>query len=250
MTDAKKDIVDTFSKLIAKLPLVVIPTKYGILITPPISPKAQMMGTYEDSAFAIIESTLRSGDVFVDVGAYAGYYTISCAKLIGKKGKVIAFEPNLFNYKVLCFNISLNRLKNVIAVRSAVFDFDGRGRLSIPRKEGISLTDQGSLVHRSEVSINVPLVMLDTFLERIEVQPDIVKIDVEGAELNVIKGGLRTLAKGVKLVVIESHTAAMRETLVELLSKLGYVAFEESKFLLFTHQRACTPVNIPSAWKV
>lgn len=65
---------------------------------------------------------LRKGDVFIDVGAHIGKYTILVAKIVGKEGLVIAIEPNPENYETLLENIKLNNLKNVIAVNIAAWN--------------------------------------------------------------------------------------------------------------------------------
>jgi arsenate reductase-like glutaredoxin family protein len=83
-------------------------------------------------------------------------------------------------------------------------------------------------------AIDVPVLMLDTVLERMGVQPDVVKIDAEGAELNIIKGVLKTIAKGIRLIVVESHRSDAKLSIKELLQNLGYVMSEESKFLFFS----------------
>lgn len=219
----------SFKRTLTRFPFVVIPTKYGILLTPPASPKAQMLGTYESYAFTRIKSVLGPNDTFVDIGAHAGYYTLMSSRLAKN---VVAFEPNPSVYKLLRLNILLNGVKNVIAIRAAVSDFDGWGKFYIPKKGGISLTSQGTLLTKAKDSVDVPVVMLDTVLEHIG-QPSVIKIDVEGAELNVIKGCLRTLAKGVRLLVIELHynTPTAKNLIVELLQGLGYITSEKNKFL-------------------
>ncbi len=189
-----------------------------------------MLGTYECLALRVIKSTLKPDDVFVDVGAHAGYYTFICAKLAKK---VLAFEPNPSNCKFLRFNIIINKLKNVIVVKAAVSDFNGHAELYIPTRGGRNLTDQGTLIHKGKGSVEVPVVTLDTFFEHMD-KPSVIKIDVEGAELNVIKGALKTIAKGVRLVIVEIHSSDMKIPIIELLHDLGYVVCEKSKFLFFT----------------
>jgi FkbM family methyltransferase len=217
------------AKFAMRLPLVVIPVRDGILVTPPVSPKAQMQGTYESDAVAFLEFTLRSVDVFVDVGAHAGYYTLMAARLAKE---VIAFEPNPSNYKFLRFNIFLNRLDNVKAVGAAVSDFNGHAKLYVPKQGGRSLTDRATLAYEGEDSVEVPVVTLDTFLEHID-SPSVIKIDVEGDELNIIKGALKTIAKGVRLIIVEIHSSDVKMPIIELLRNLGYMMREKGKFLFF-----------------
>lgn len=215
-----------------KLPLVIIPTRDGILVTPPLSPKAQMEGTYESCAIAFLKSALRPVDVFVDIGAHAGYYTLIGARLAKE---VIAFEPNPSNYKFLRFNIFLNRLRNVTAVSAAVSNFNGHAKLCVPKQGGRSQTNLSTLVCEGKDAVDVHVVMLDTFLEHLT-HPSVIKIDVEGAELDVIKGALQLLANGVRLVIVELHSSEHKSQIIKLLSRLHYVTIERSKFLFSSAQ--------------
>lgn len=190
---------------------------------------AQIVGTYERSALRVMKSTLQPDDVFVDVRAHVGYYVLICARLAKR---VIAFEPNSSNCKFLHFNVLINRLKNVIAVRAAVSDFNGHMELYIPKRGGRTLTDQGTLVHVHTGSVEVSVVTLDAFFEHID-KPNVIKIDVEGAELNVIRGALRTIAKGVRLIIVEIHSSDVKIPIIELLQDLGYVVCEKGRFLFF-----------------
>ncbi|MEM3709051.1 MAG: FkbM family methyltransferase [Nitrososphaerales archaeon] len=162
-------------------------------------------------------------------GAHAGYYTLICARLAKK---VIAFEPNPSNCKFLRFNVLINKLDNVMVVRAAVSDFNGHAELYIPQTRGRTLTDQSTLVYKGQGSIEVPVVTLDTFFEHID-KPDVIKIDVEGAELNVVKGALKTIAKGVRLIIVEIHSSDVKIPIIELLQGLGYMVHEKSKFTFF-----------------
>ena len=164
------------------------------------------------------------------MGAHAGYYTLMCARLAKK---VIAFEPNPVNYRFLYLNILLNRLKNVVAVKAAVSDFNGYGELNIPYRMGKLLTSQGSLVRRGGKTVKVPVVTLDKIFGSIyPLQSFIIKIDVEGAELNVIKGALEILSKGVKLVIIETHSIYAKNSIAELLKSINYRVFIKDRYLI------------------
>jgi hypothetical protein len=86
------------------------------------------------------------------------------------------------------------------------------------------------LAYEGEDSVEVPVVMLDTFLQHID-RPSVIKIDAEGAELNIIKGALKTSAKGVRSIIVEIHSSDLKIPIIELLQDLGYVVCEKSKFL-------------------
>lgn len=129
---------------------------------------------YEPHVASHFCSLLREGTKVVDVGASLGYYTLLAAKRVGKNGEVSAFEPNPFRFKYLLKAIQINGWKNVTAHKLFVSDFDS------PEKNTVTLD---SIVADGA---------------------DVVKVDVEGMELQVLRGMKRLLSKGVK-VICEVH---------------------------------------------
>jgi FkbM family methyltransferase len=143
---------------------------------------------------------LGKGDVFVDVGAHVGKYTVSIAKVVGEKGLVIAIEPHPENYKILMENVRLNGLKNVIGLNIAAWSEECKlklfiagmhGRHSIKKDFGL-----GSLSVKAR-----PLD--DVFDELVLKRCNYIKIDVEGSELEVLKGLVKTLKKYSPTVIVE-----------------------------------------------
>lgn len=119
---------------------------------------------------------------------------------MGKKGKILAFEPNPAMYEELLYNIKLNNFNNIQLDSSALSDHKGCADFCIPKigKEG-----QGSLFPNEsfEVSgkIKVNLDTLDNMLEKYQInRVDLIKIDVEGAELSIFKGAKKLLSSKVK----------------------------------------------------
>jgi FkbM family methyltransferase len=108
------------------------------------------------------------GDVIIDVGAHIGSYTIRCAKAVGEKGIVIAFEPDPENFKVLLLNVKMNNLKNVIAFPYAVGKSNGIIKLHKSKFTGLHSTvkfPQGYIG-----SIKVKAITLDALTENIGVK--------------------------------------------------------------------------------
>jgi predicted RNA methylase len=104
------------------MPIIIIPTPYGILLTPPISPRAQMLGIYETPASKILEKELKDARLFIDVGAHVGYYTLLASKIAKE---IISIEPNPFNYKLLKFNLRINKINNAYALNIAASNYNG-----------------------------------------------------------------------------------------------------------------------------
>lgn len=135
--------------------------------------------------------------VFVDVGAHIGYYTCIAAKIIDKKGEVYAFEPEPFNYSLLMKNIYINNFKNVLPVNKAISDKKGKIKLFLSYEGGQHSIAHGQCCYSS---VEVETITLDEFFKDKKI--DIIKIDVEGAEPFVIRGGSKIL-RNVKCMFIE-----------------------------------------------
>lgn len=163
---------------------------------------------------------LQEGDIVVDAGAFTGDYTIYAARKVGKKGRVIAFEPDPENGMILKRNIEHEKIDNVIIVpkglwsKNTVLEFRGTDgvRSSLASSEG-------------NTSINV--VKLDDELEKMGVNKvDVIKMDIEGAEIEAVKGAIETLRKCKPFLVIASyHQVEGKETrifLAKFLGELGY----------------------------
>ncbi len=179
----------------------------------------------------------RSGDVVVDVGAHMGRYTLTAAKSTGRDGRVIAVEAHPYNYKMLCRNIELNGVSNVIALNCAAFSEEKSGlRLYLP-DEQLGYTMHHSLMAGYLVSkyheaaekryIEVQAHTLDYIVKTSGVGHDRInwlKIDVEGAEYEVLKGSSQILAASKDIsLLIEVHG---RETYRPVLELLRSHAFE------------------------
>jgi len=142
----------------------------------------------------------KLGDIVVDVGAYIGTYTLMAAMKVGKKGLVIAIEPDLENFRSLLLNIYLNNVRNVIPIRAAVADVDGNITFFVSKeKTGSSVI---RIPEEIKSKITVPAVKLDTIVSKLALpRIDWLKIDVEGAEALVLKGTSKTLEVTRRLII-------------------------------------------------
>ena len=172
----------------------------------------------------LLEKEIQSGDTVIDVGANIGYYTLLFAKLVGKTGKVFAFEPVPENYKILKKNIEVNGLHNVIAVQMGISNITGTAKLYKGKTAGSHSLIQSRYTLDETISIDVTT--LDEYFERYDEKIDFVKSDTEGHDFNVLQGMPRILESGVKLM-IEFDPYLLQETtsrkFVEFLQKRNYV---------------------------
>jgi FkbM family methyltransferase len=164
----------------------------------------------------------RDGGIVVDVGAHYGRYTLIAAKRVGPKGKVIAIEADPNNFDMLNKNIKLNELsEHVITLNYAASSNKSKVKLSIPEKKSGHTIYSSIITSRAptEKSIEVNANTLDNLLHENEIsleQLNWIKIDVEGAELDVLKGATNILSKSKDIsLLIEIHDVGNGKTLYE-----------------------------------
>lgn len=180
--------------------------------------------------------TIKQGDVVIDCGAYPGTFSILASKLVGGKGLVIAFEPDPTNYRKLLHNLKLNNCSNVKAINKGVwskkthlnFKMDNTGSSLIFEKESTNSI------------IRVPVVTLDLELSELGIiKVDFIKADVEGAEIELIKGAKKTLEiNKVNLAIASYHELNGKKTyltLENMLERLGYTPITEFEEHLTTY---------------
>jgi FkbM family methyltransferase len=172
------------------------------------------LGTFERAEQDVFARTVRAGDVVYDLGANVGFYTLLAAKLVGPTGRVVAFEPVPRNLGYLRRHLALNRCENVTVVAAAVSDRPGRARF----RDGPAHT-VGTLADDGEYDVDV--VALDGFAGP---PPRVIKIDVEGAEAGVLRGARRVLREVRPIVLLSTHSTAVREACLSLLSEARYRA--------------------------
>lgn len=149
-----------------------------------------------------------SGQVVVDVGAHMGAYTILAANLVGTTGKVIAVEAHPSNFGMLLKNVRINSLENVVPVNVAAADYEGHVKLHTGKKSGWHSIMSDRHEYLEDNHLIVPCVPLDRLLAKLGVRKvDWMKIDVEGAELCVLRGLINTLNNNsVANLIIEVHS--------------------------------------------
>jgi len=182
----------------------------------------QYHGEYEPVTTQVIKDQIKKGDVVVDIGANIGYYTILFSRLVGSDGLVYSFEPGPKNFSMLKQNVELNGCKNVILEQKAVAGKSGIVELFLHERGGNhSIVDAKGCVGLIKVDC---VSLQDYFKDR---RVDLIKMDVEGAEYQVVKGADAILNSGVKLVIefnIDSMTARHIDSkkLLKILSEKGY----------------------------
>jgi FkbM family methyltransferase len=166
---------------------------------------------YEPESTAAICSLLHPGDTFVDIGANNGYYTVIASKRVGAQGKVYSFEPARAAYERLTQNIALNGLSNVKAFQIALSSSGGVGKLFHSQLEDGQNSVRPDAVGGRTWSMSESVVLL-TFDEALPDLPvSVVKIDVEGLELEVLRGMGTTISMNPTVSIILEWNARLAD---------------------------------------
>jgi len=186
--------------------------KYRMIINP-----KEDLGLYfgyegvEPEVVHALKRLLKRGDTFFDVGAYKGYYSLMTSELVGESGKVVAFEPDRKAFDCLLKNIKINKISNIIAKNIALSDFEGRS----------GFVKAGTIGHLGDSDQVVEVKSLDSVVNDLKIIPDVIKMDVEGVEYSVLRGGESVLKHYHPKLIIEVHTNANFQ-FFEYLTNLGY----------------------------
>jgi len=141
-------------------------------------------------------------DIVIDIGAHVGLFSIKVCRSVKR---VIAIEPHPFNYKLLLTNLHLNKIENVTPYKIAISNYSGIAKLYLGRESTGHTIKPLSEMSRSS-SIVVKVETLDNLLDEIDLSKvNFIKIDVEGAELEVLKGSERTLANNNLFLAIAAY---------------------------------------------
>jgi FkbM family methyltransferase len=171
--------------------------------------------------------TPKEGDTVIDIGAHIGRYTITSSKQVGNTGKVVAIEADPDNFQLLKRNIVLNNLTNVLPLNYAVFST--RTRMKLYEQSASAKYNSLMLARAAKTKnyVEVNADTLDSILKLNEVnQVNWIKIDVEGAEFEVLKGSTKTLSTENVSLLIEIHNIADPRHYDNILDFLKYHNYE------------------------
>jgi FkbM family methyltransferase len=202
---------------------------------------------YEPHVTSVIRSTLKEGDVFLDVGANIGYFTLLASSIVKESGRVIAFEPNPQNLQMIYSSILEARARNISVFPYAASDAAAILRFTTVGSNGGVVTD-----HSKDQGhyLMVPAVVLDEAL-RDEERIDLVKIDIEAHEPAAVRGMERLIRRLRPTLITEFHPWAMKlnnpDPPVNYLHQLMSLDYELS---IIETSGKCLPVaDVEAVWK-
>jgi FkbM family methyltransferase len=185
---------------------------------------------YEPDKQNAFRFLLRGNSIFFDVGANVGLHSYYVARKFPQV-KITAFEPLPGNAAYIRESVSLNNFKNISVVESAVSSSEGEAYFDENKNNSM-----GMLVAR-QTSLKVKLITLDNYVKQHDVYPDVLKIDVEGAESEVLKGAGHLIAKAAPSFIIELHNPQQDLEVARILLAHGYSIFR-------LNEKSTTPVNM------
>lgn len=185
----------------------------------PRTGESYLRGDVEPAIQAVLLERLKPGMVFYDLGANIGFFSLLGARLVGPEGKVFAFEPDGENAARLRANVERNRLRNVTVIEAGVWSENGRVEF-VAADVGSPDRGTGRFEPSSQGSL-MECVALDYFVGTAPV-PDVIKCDVEGAEVEVFKGAKYLLKMAQPIVLCEMHSEENGRFLRNRFTTMGY----------------------------
>lgn len=195
------------------------------------------LGSYEYEKQLLFEKAIKPGSVVFDLGANVGFYTLLSSTLVGKTGKVVAFEPVPRNLLYLKKHLLINNIKNVQIFEVAVSDKTGETNFDESFNPSVGkISKTGNL--------RVKTVVLDELFKQEQIPlPNYIKIDIEGGELSALLGAKTVINLAKPTIFLATHGNEIKNNCLNLLNKLEYdiisinkdMDFEKSdEFLAFS----------------
>jgi FkbM family methyltransferase len=210
-------------------------------------------GTAERPLQDALQREVKPGTTFFDIGANVGFVTILAARLVGPSGRVVAFEPVPENVAAIRENLALNDIHWAEVRETAVGRAAGKATFIVSDVSAFSRLASVNVPSGARESIEVAVSSIDELMSAGELPvPDVVKIDIEGAELEAIEGMRQTLGEHKPVLLCEVHDC--NAEYVELMGSLGYetINLDEPVPVEYGHRNAHTlarprPASTPAS---
>ena len=174
------------------------------------------LGSYEMEKARLFARSIPPDGVVYDIGAHVGYYSLIAARAVGPGGSVVAFEPDARNLRFLKAHVSTNNLDHIEVVGAAV---------GVSTRSGASFLvgDHPATGRLDDLGTQpVEVVSLDDFVTGRDRGPDILKIDIEGGEVEALRGARSLLTRYHPLIFLATHGSDAERLSLETLTDAGY----------------------------
>lgn len=157
---------------------------------------------------------IKKDDYILEAGAYNGLFTVYASKKVGKKGKIISFEPDPYNNIMLKRNLALNKVKNVIIVKKGLYSKEDQLPFDI-QSIGSNIVSLNTPFHNRKTINKIPVTTADIELKRLKIDKiDLVTMDIEGAEIEAMEGFKETIKnnKSITFAIASYHIIDGKKT--------------------------------------
>lgn len=182
--------------------------------------------SYEKFITDALNKYLEPGQTFYDVGANAGYFSLIAAKIVGTGGRVIAFEPHPKTAKTIKAQFRLNHLDYCEVVEAAASDTNGTAEFSDDMASVMQhlVETNAGLANQltSKKRVAVSTIRLADYAAKSGQRPDLIKMDIEGAEIAALEGSKALIRDANPILLVELHNRAIRERYLEMMDEFEY----------------------------
>lgn len=199
------------------------------------------LGLYEQETAFWLADNINDGDVFFDIGANWGYFSLAGSRMVGSNGLVISIEPIPNNQDYISRQILTNGLSNIKLQKVALSDTDGSAKFAIEAQNANSHLSSIDIEHagsRMIEEVKVQTMTLDTLIQQIGSHPDLIKCDVEGAEKLVLDGAKGLIKAASAKWIISTHSDELKTEITQIFLSNGYDVTELGGF---EHEILCYP---------
>lgn len=209
-------------------------------------------GAYSGPQLRVLATLLQPGGVFIDLGANQGEFTVVAAHLVGKDGRVFAFEPSPMMQERLFKNIELNGFQQVSIEPVAVADKPGRMTLYSPieafqdgtMNDGLPTLYAQAGAGSSSVTEVTVTTLDDWQVEQKLSRLDVIKMDIEGAELPALLGGLGVIQRFRPNLIIELNAATSRAAGYNMLDLVAWLQAQNYDIFKIEEDGGLPPLNL------
>jgi len=197
------------------------------------------LGLYEKETTEWLMKSINPRDVFFDVGANAGYFTLLGSKCVGGEGRVIAFEPIPLNCKAIESHLVANSVNNAVVENLAISKEIGSVNFTIENNNANSHLESILISHASvepKDIFKVNTISLDKYITHNRIAPNIIKVDVEGAEKLVLEGSTVLLRDLDAKWIISTHSSELKKECKSIMEQNGY---QVQTLFNFHHELIC-----------
>jgi FkbM family methyltransferase len=219
-------------------------TRCGTLLYNPhdryVGRSLDLYGEYSNEEADLFRSLVKPGAIALDIGAHIGPHTLVLSTAVGPQGAVLAFEPQRVLFQMLCANLALNNHTNVYGYHAVVSDRPGTR--FVPQFDyAVENNYAGLALGNYQEGEKVRMLTIDSLELR---RCDFLKIDVEGMELEVLKGARETITCFRPALYVENDREEKSAALIDFIRSLGYDLYWHRPPLFNPQNYAGNPENV------